>query len=373
MSPAAGTPLVLERIGGYPHAVIRILFRKYGLARALPTERGIALRRLTYRTSAPDGRGVAASGLVAMPRGRAPYRGIVSWQHGTASLRSAAPSSKDVANGLFPAAAFAGHGYITLAPDYLGYGVSEEPHEYYLADNMAAVVRDFVQAARMALANQGVGLPSKLFLAGFSEGGHATLAAQRAIERSPITGLSLVASAPVAAAVDLAGLGLTGALAGGSKFCSLYLAWLAKSYAHHYREPLRTVLEPQWASAAERCFDGMHDGESTVAALPDDPRDLMDNGFLAAHDAAGEHWFLTRLRENGLLDWRPRAPIRAYFGRNDADVAPEQAELLRDNYRANGGDATAICVGDVDHDTSVLRAAPYIRDWFDEVAAGSGR
>ena len=115
-------------------------------------------------------------------------------------------------------------------------------------------------------------MPTGLFLGGFSEGGHAALAVHRRIERAPISGLALVATAPVAAAVDLAGLGVAGALTGASRFASLYLAWIAKSYAAYYGEPLGSVLRAPWIAVVEEYFDGNHDGDATVAALPADPR-----------------------------------------------------------------------------------------------------
>jgi len=365
---APGEPIAIERIGGYPKFVVRFLFRRQGIAQQLPTEHGITLHRLTYWTHTPDGRMVKASGLIALPRGGSDLRGVVSWQHGTESLRTNAPSNKHIFHGLLPAAVFAGHGCVLLAPDYLGYGVSEESHDYYLADHMATVVSDFIRAAKTVLDHSGVEVPSRLFLTGYSEGGYATLATQRALERAPIAGLSVAASAPVAAAVDLSGLGVAGALAGQSVYCSLYLAWIATTYARAYGEPVTDVLTPGWAARTETLFDGTSDGDATVAVLPSDPRDLFNPDFLGAYHAGTDHWFVRRLRENSLLDWSPRVPIRAYYGAADVDVTPPQAGLLQENFRAHGGDATAICVGDVDHDASLLPAAVLLRDWFDEVA-----
>ena len=129
------------------------------------------------------------------------------------------------------------------------------------------------------------------------------------------------------------------------------------------------VLTPEWAARTETLFDGSRDGDATVAALPSDPRDLLNPDFLDAYDAGTDHWFVRRLRQNSLLDWSPRASIRAYYGAADVDVTPPQARLLQENFRAHGSDATAIGVGDVDHDASLLPAAVLLRDWFDELAA----
>lgn len=358
----------LARIGSYPHLVVRALFRRQGIARVLPTEHGVTLHRLTYSTTSSDNERVLASALVALPRGRRRLRGVVSWQHGTESLRTNAPSTKHVLHGLLPACVFAGHGYLMVAPDYLGYGVSDRAHDYYLTDNMAVVVRDCIGAATTAIAQLGTAAPPGLFLAGFSEGGHATLATHRLLEREPLADLTLRASAGVATPGDLDGAGLAGALAGGSRYCSLYIAWLAATYARHYREPLASVLTPQWGELAQVLFDGTHDSEQTVEALPNQPREMLHPDFLGTYDRNGDHWFLARLRQNSLLDWAPRAPLRLYYGTEDTDVTPVQAELLEDHHRARSGDTTAVCVGDVDHDGTILLAAPLLRDWFDQLA-----
>jgi pimeloyl-ACP methyl ester carboxylesterase len=359
----------VERVGTLPHVLIRALFHRYRIARALPTEHGVALYRVHYRTEAPDGRPVTASGLVALPRRAGAVRGVMGWLHGTTSLRRAAPSSKDAVNGLLPAAVFAGHGYALLAPDYLGFGISAEPHPYYVAGNTAAVVRDFVDAARTVVSDEAGDVPAKLLLAGFSQGGHATLATQRLLEAEPIAGLPLVASAPIAAAVDLRGLGLAGALAGGSRHCSLYVAWVATTYARTYGEPLTSVLREEWAEVATRVLDGEHDGDAVVAALPADPRAMLADSFAGAVDAGTAHWFLDRMQENSLLGWRPAAPVRIYFGEADKDVTPDQARLAESHFGGLGADVTAVSVGDLDHGGTVRAAVPLARAWFDEICA----
>jgi hypothetical protein len=375
IDPAGARPGTVSSVtpaGGYPGWVLRALIWSQGLSEALPTHSGVSLYRVEYWTTAPGGRLALASGLVAFPRA-AELRGVVSFQHGTASERSAAPSTPDPNNGIVAAAVFAGHGYLLVAPDYLGLGTSMEPHPYYHAESTANAVVDLLRASRAVVAAAGFAWPDALFLAGFSQGGYATLAAQRTIEASPGDGLRVRASASVAGPFDLAGIGFPTALEGRSRFASLYIAWIANSYARIYGMPLGSVIREPYQSQLPVLFDGAHGGDVIVAALPAQPRDMLTPEFLTDYDAGRETWFLTRLAENSLLDWIPQAPIRLYYGEADVDVAPEEARSAATHFAASGGDVRAIAVGAVDHEGSVLAAAPLLRAWFDELAPATPR
>jgi pimeloyl-ACP methyl ester carboxylesterase len=338
------------------------------MRRAFPVRSGITLWRVVYRTLTSDGRSTHASGLLALPRG-AP-RALVSWQHGTTSLRRDAPSAKARLNGILPAAAFAGGGYALVAPDYVGFGVSDELHDYYLADHMAQVVRDFIDASFQVLQCRGavpVSTRLPLLLAGFSQGGHATLATQRLLERQPLDGLALTASASIAGPIDLAGAGLRGALAGNSLHCSLYLAWLATTYARAYDEDLATALRPEYADIAPRLFDGNHGVEATLAALPSDPRELFTEACLDSLTNSSDHWLRRGLHDNGLLDWAPGSATRLYYGTKDSDVTIEQAECARRSYARTSTETQVIEFAGADHDATLRLAAPLVRRWFDEL------
>ena len=60
-------------------------------------------------------------------------------------------------------------GYVVLAPDYVGFGVSRgTSHPYLLATPTAAAVNDFLTAATYWRAASGVQDNGQLFLAGYS-------------------------------------------------------------------------------------------------------------------------------------------------------------------------------------------------------------
>src|SRR4051812_5051599 len=83
---------------------------------------GVDAFRLRYATVGVGGAPTSASGLLVLPRVRARRLRTVSYAHGTMVVRADAPSrSLDSLAGA-SALLFAGAGFATVAPDYLGLG-----------------------------------------------------------------------------------------------------------------------------------------------------------------------------------------------------------------------------------------------------------
>lgn len=110
------------------------------------------LYRLTYITLDKQANLVEATGLLTLPRTQAPI-GLLSWQHGTAVTRALVPSAPTPDEGVLASIVFAGHGYILLAPDYVGLGGSDTAHPYYHAETSSANIRDLITAASHVIEN----------------------------------------------------------------------------------------------------------------------------------------------------------------------------------------------------------------------------
>ena len=140
--------------------------------------------RLTYTTVDGEGREITASALAAVPVKPAGQASpVMSWQHGTLFEDRRVPSNNAPLEE--PAVLLASLGYITLAADYVGYGASKgTPHPYLMSAPTASAVVDLLTAARQWRESAGVRDNGQLFMAGYSEGGYATMAALRAMEAS---------------------------------------------------------------------------------------------------------------------------------------------------------------------------------------------
>ena len=337
-----------------------VLLRLAGV-KGISAGNSIDCYRIVYPSTDADGRPIQLSGLLALPHER-PARGLVSFQHGTTSNRDFVPSRLST-DGLAAAIVFAGKGYATIAPDYEGLGVSAGPHTYYVAAATARAVADMIHAVRHIH-----GVPaSPPFLMGFSEGGYASLAAQRALEAS---GETVLADAAVAGAFNLRAISIGWTLRGASPNASTYLALWVRGYATRYGHPLDTAFTPEYARLAPQLFDTPHSVAEVVKALPRDPRALFRPEVLNALDGQGHHWLVDALAENEMGDWAAKAPIRLYYATRDIDVLPAEAVTTARQMTARGSHVEAVNVGAVDHEQSIIIAAPMVLDWLRRLAAG---
>jgi len=141
---------------------------------------GVSTYRLTYLTQDADGALVEASGLVAVPQkpagaGASP---VLGYQHATTFANADAPSLNLVPSE--PPLVLASLGYIVVAADYVGFAHSNATaHPYLQSQATARAVLDMLDAAQQWRRAARVADNGQLYLLGYSEGGYATMAAQR--------------------------------------------------------------------------------------------------------------------------------------------------------------------------------------------------
>ncbi|MBV8635441.1 MAG: alpha/beta hydrolase, partial [Burkholderiaceae bacterium] len=149
---------------------------------------GVDFHYFQYQTVGGKNEQTTASGAIMAPTGGAGCSGarpILVYTHGTATAKSYNLANiSDQTNPAWQEAAiiaafYAAHGYIVVASNYAGYDSSTLPYHPYL--NASAQSQDVINsqaAARSALP----GLPAnvsdngKLFITGYSQGGHVAMA-----------------------------------------------------------------------------------------------------------------------------------------------------------------------------------------------------
>ena len=273
--------------------------------------------RLEYLTADGKGQLVQASALVNVPTKAAGFLSpVLSLQHGTTSVNAEAPTNQVEATAI--SVLMASSGFITLAPDYVGYGASKgRAHPYLLAEPSASVVVDLLTAAKYWRQTTGVKDNGQLFLSGYSEGAYVTMAAARAMETTAnVHNKSLVAAVvgggPYQAWVTLDELfkviraenPLLGALVNPG-----FLRYMGASVRASVRNEFFNQI---FGPTADVEFDAT----------------LIDN-YLADDSAAID-------RQSNVHDWKPSKPIKMYHGQNDQTVSYLSSATTLQTMQAKG-------------------------------------
>lgn len=283
----------------------------------------ISLHRIVYKTVTPDGRLIDASGVVAYPvKSAGASSPMLSYLHGTIFVDSKAPSVASSANPDPVMAALAGSGFIVVLPDYIGYAEStNETHTYIHAQGLAASIVDMLRAARRLLINSRVNTNGQLFLTGYSEGGYATLAAQKEMEQNLPVEFPITASIPAAGSYDVSAtvrhlVGLT------TNSFPEYVGFFFKASDHWYGwNRLSTIFQPPYDTVVANYYDGNQNDTAIHNALNTDSAALFNTTFRSNFVGSGELALKADLSRNDIHNWRPVTPTRLFHGQDD-NVVP---------------------------------------------------
>ncbi len=210
---------------------------------------GVDFYYVKFWTVGGAGETTESSGALMVPTGAAPAcsgpRPIVLYAHATnadKTLNIADITNTSNAEGVLIAAMFAAQGYIVVAPNYAGYDISTLGYHPFLdAEQQSGEMIDILAAARTALPKTLSAATSdsgKLFITGYSEGGHVAMATQRALEAS---GAVITGAAPMSGPYALEAFGdaiFFGSVnLGSTVFSPLFSTSYQKAYGNIYAAP----------------------------------------------------------------------------------------------------------------------------------------
>ncbi|HEY0653407.1 MAG TPA: alpha/beta hydrolase [Chryseosolibacter sp.] len=356
----------------------RILSRSAGELRTFLTASGFSLGselkydvdiyKVTYRTLYKNEE-ITASGIVVLPKTTNPV-GMVSFQHGTITAQSEAPSNLSLSNSqLILYSALGSAGFIGVVPDFIGFGESDEIfHPYYVEEVTASAVIDNVKAARDLAAKNNVNFNQKLMLAGYSQGGYATMAAHKSIEENGLSGFDLIASFPAAGGYDVKGM--------QEYFFSqqtydqpYYLAYVARSYQSYYEWPnvITQFFKEPYASRILTLFTSTNTAGTINAQLTQVISDFVTTDLIANIDTKAEYKDLRdAFIENSLTDWTPTKRMFMYHGDADTTVPYENSVDTYNQLISNGASPQTVtlkALPGADHGSGVF---PYLEEFIEE-------
>lgn len=320
--------------------------------------------KVTYRTTYKD-QSIEASGIVVLPVTKDPVS-MLSFQHGTIVEYSDAPSALNENDPeLYLLAALASTGFVTVVPDYIGFGESKEIfHPYYVEEPTADAVIDNIKAANELAKDNNVNFTNELFLAGYSQGGYATLAAHKAIEETPIEGIELMNSFPAAGGYDIDAM--------REYFFTretynqpFYMAYVGRAYQTYYgySNLLTDFFNEPYASRVPAIINGINSQGFINSQLTTQISALLSESMRLNITTDPKYaYLLNAFGENSLTDWVPTKKIFFYHGDADATVPFENSVITLNKLKANGTPANLIefiTLPGADHATGV---EPYFRD-----------
>ena len=238
---------------------------------------GVDFRTIEYGTVGGAGEQTNATGALMVPTGSAPGcsgpRPVVLYAHGTSEEKTynisniTDPSRPGATEGLLLGAMYAAQGFIVVAPNYAGYDASRLGYHPYLnADQSAKEMVDALSAARKALPRIGASQDSgQLLLTGYSQGGHVTMATQRALQAA---GQKVTAAAPMSGPYALSAMGDQMFFGNVSLAATLFVPMLMtsyqKAYGNLYRQPSEVYTAP-YAAKMESLLPGTGSFETLIA------------------------------------------------------------------------------------------------------------
>ncbi len=322
---------------------------------------------VVYETVDWNGEVRQASGAMYIPKDES-EKGfpIYSGHHGTESRRENVASVVPLRG--FDALFAASTGYVSLAPDYLGMGISIDVFHPYIHASVADGVIDFIRAARNYCCLNDIPLNGQLFLAGYSEGGYVTMATHKAMEENFSDEFKVTASAPMAGPHDIMNQA-NWILSSDSFAYPAYAGYIAKSYLSIYQwdKQYSDYFKEPYAGKIHNLFDG----EKTIGQINDElvekTSELYADNFLSGYFGDGEKELKNAYRENSVHDWYPKAPIKLFHGDKDDAVHYECSVIAYNKIKTNGGDISLVTIPGADHGGAVFESMAGAKAWFDSL------
>ncbi len=338
---------------------------------------GLKSYRILYRTHDQKGAEVNASALLTVPvptqaileglkkQGKSFSLSMVSDQHGTIFQDLEAPTSSVIATKkpstismIFSAIG----GFMTLQPDYIGYGQSKaHPHPYLLEDASANSVVDLIEAAIKFGNDNHLPLNGQIFLTGYSEGGYVTLAAENAIEKKH-PDLRLKGVVAMSGPYDLNLIGM-GVVSQPQILRPDFIGAIIDSYASSYDIKLDKILNTQYASKLPTLYDKKRDSQEIMQELTHETKDFFNPLFMRDFLTNPKNPLRAAFIQNSVDDFKPQTPTKLFYCGGDKTVPPT---ITLKASKVMGVDAIDIN-SSLGHVECAQKAYPAVLTYFDQL------
>ena len=312
-----------------------------------PVDYDIDLFRIRYETIGSDFLPDTASGLLVIPQVPAGTQlPMVLYGHGTTNGPTDVPSQ--LRGGFEVAMAYAAFGFITAAPDYLGLGDSRGFHPYVHAATESSASLDMLNASLEYLdTHEPEWDPNFLFVAGYSQGGHASMAVHKEIEDFWSFVYPVTAATHMSGPYSISGVMRDIILSDDSYSEPAYIAYIVLGYEAVYgniyneitdifKEPYATSIQNFYTGAIN--LDALNTQLLTALSLGGDTvtKRMLQDSIVDALANQPDHPINIALADNDTYQWAPQAPTRLYFCGNDEQVPFENSLVAEEAMQSLG-------------------------------------
>jgi hypothetical protein len=285
----------------------------------VPIRYDVDMYEVTYKGMWLDSSYIMAKGVMYVPHTGKPNAEMI-YDHGTRISVSMKPGIQDLEQII--CMMYSVDGYISLFPYYYGLGGGEKEHIYQDSKTEAMAGIYMLKACREVYGKIGTSNSGQLFLTGYSQGGHASMATHKMLESGAYPEIKLTASAPMSGAYDMVGE--------QSKTMFVhydhphYLPYLLLSYQYAYHlwpGDIYDIFKAPYNTEIKELFKQPRtlDYAYIDSVLPKIPSEMVLDSLVDVFKRDTTLAFTLKLKENGLYNWVPKAPMQlcACYGDNE--------------------------------------------------------
>ncbi|MDD3876201.1 MAG: T9SS type A sorting domain-containing protein [Bacteroidales bacterium] len=294
----------------------------------VPAQFDVDMYYISYHTTDAHGHTTLASGAFMLPvTDSCNFFPLMSFQHGTVLKKNDVPSRN---NGeAMVGQIFASLGYIACMPDYLGLGDGIGLHPYLHAETQANATIDLMRACREYI-NDSLEIydNGQVFLAGYSQGGHATMAAHKKIQDAQLEQeFNIIASAPGSGPYYLSGAQSEMVFLAPDYSRPGYIVFLICAYNDAYQNLFNhpsEIFKSPYDSLIPIYLNGNYSMSQLNNILPDSLHKFLQDSVYQAiiNDFDNKTLpFWQNMVANDNYNWNPQAPIKMYYCEADEQVS----------------------------------------------------
>ena len=329
-----------QKIDSLSIADLNSLINTLGYTGFIVPEYPVDVYRIMYNTEYKGGF-TEISGVLAVPKNTECKAPLVSYQHGTTSLKYNVPSYNGSEKSIV--IMYASLGNIVCASDYIGLGASTETmHPYMHAYSQAHSTINLMRTVREIDENLDFNMSNQIFLFGYSQGGFATAATLKHIEQDYSTEFTITASAPMSGPYNMGGAQFDMVASGLPYSTPGYLPYVILGYQSVYGNLYNNtseIFKSPYDVTMPNLFSNHNYGIGYISSqMPSSavPTDILIDSVFQEIKNNPNHVFRQALQDNDFLSWTPQSHMKLFYCNGDDQVTYLNATIADSVWNENG-------------------------------------